>query len=201
MEKQYVETVEHYDLLIDEENDPVYDPPRVRDYMNKWDGEVFLDRLCLNGTETVLEIGVGTGRIAVRVADRCRAFYGIDFSKKTISRAKENLSAFENVTLINADFLTYEFDRNFDVIYSTLTFMHIKNKAAAIQKAAALLADSGRFVLGIDKDQNTEIEFGSRIVKIYPDNPEMIKRLMADAGLTITSIDETEFAYIFSAVK
>ena len=31
----------HYDLLIDEGQDPVCDPPLLQEYMNKWDGELF----------------------------------------------------------------------------------------------------------------------------------------------------------------
>ena len=63
----------------------------------------------LNKDKSVLEIGVGTGRLAVRVAPLCGEFYGVDISSKTIERAKENLSEFENVKLTCADFLSYEF--------------------------------------------------------------------------------------------
>ena len=31
------EIIQHYDLLIDENNDPVHDPKPLRDYMDKWD--------------------------------------------------------------------------------------------------------------------------------------------------------------------
>ena len=59
---------EHYDLLIEEGNDPVYDNERLKDYMNKWDGQIFIESMKLNKNKTVLEIGVGTGRIAVKTA-------------------------------------------------------------------------------------------------------------------------------------
>ncbi len=42
----------------------------------------------LNCSKSVLEIGVGTGRLAVRVAPLCGEFYGVDISFKTIERAK-----------------------------------------------------------------------------------------------------------------
>ena len=66
--------IKHYDLLIDENNDPVHDPKPLRDYMDKWDGQVFIDSLKLDKSKSVLEIGVGTGRLAVRVALKCREF-------------------------------------------------------------------------------------------------------------------------------
>ena len=86
------EIIRHYDLLIDENNDPVHDPKPLQDYMDKWDGQNFIDKMELNKDKSVLEIGVGTGRLAVRVAPLCGRFYGVDISPKTIERAKENLS-------------------------------------------------------------------------------------------------------------
>lgn len=114
----------HYDLLVEENNDPVCDPEPLRKYMDKWDGQQFIDSLLLTKEKSVLEIGVGTGRLAVRVAPECREFCGIDLSPKTVKRAKENLKKQTNVTLVCGDFMSYEFGRKFDVIYSSLTFMH-----------------------------------------------------------------------------
>ena len=77
----------------------------------------------LDSSKTVLEIGVGTGRIAIRVAPLCKEFTGIDISPKTIVRAKEHLSEYNNVNLICGNFNEFEFNDSFDVIYSSLTFI------------------------------------------------------------------------------
>ena len=79
----------HYDILIDENNDPVHDPEPLKEYMDKWDGQDFINNMNLNFDKSVLEIGVGTGRLAVRVAPLCKSFCGIDISPKTIERARE----------------------------------------------------------------------------------------------------------------
>ena len=191
----------HYDLMIDESNDPVHDPKPLQDYMDKWDGQEFIDNMQLNDSKTVLEIGVGTGRLAVRTAPLCRMFIGIDISPKTIDRAKENLLQYCNTTLVCDDFLYHRFNQTFDVIYSSLTFMHIKEKQRAINKVTALLKDGGRFVLSIDKNQDEFIEYGTRKIKIYPDNAEKIAQMFIDAGLTLLDRYETEFAIIFSGEK
>ena len=83
------DVINHYDSLIDENNDPVFDPEPLKEYMDKWDGKVFLDALTLDDTKSVLEIGVGTGRLALRTAPRCKEFYGIDISPKTIKKAQK----------------------------------------------------------------------------------------------------------------
>ena len=193
------DVIRHYDLMIDENNDPVRDPEPLRQYMDKWDGQEFIDTLQLTKEKSVLEIGVGTGRLAVRVAPECREFCGIDLSPKTVKRAKENLKEQTNVTLFCGDFMSYEFERKFDVIYSSLTFMHIKEKPAAINKVKLLLKDGGRFVLSIDKNQSDTIDYGTRKIQVYPDCKEDIAKYMIDSGMKLAEMLETEFAYIFLA--
>lgn len=192
---------DHYDALIDEDNDPVHDPAPLRDYMDKWDGQTFLDALALTGTESVLEIGVGTGRLAVKIAPLCSRFTGIDLSPKTAERARENLAGRPDVTVLTGDFTEFAFDDAFDVICSSLTFMHIEDKQTAVSKAASLLSSGGRLVISIDKNPASAIECGTRQVKIYPDTPAAISLCMKNAGLTDITVTGTEFAFIISAIK
>ena len=67
-----VDVITHYDLLVDEGNDPVCDPEPLKQYMDKWDGQAFIDALQLDKTKSVFEIGVGTGRLAKRVLPFCK---------------------------------------------------------------------------------------------------------------------------------
>lgn len=193
--------IAHYDLLIDENNDPVHDPEPLRSYMDKWDGQPFIDKMQLDNTKSVLEIGVGTGRLALRTAPLCGSFTGIDLSPKTIERAKENLSHLTNATLINADFTTHDFPDKFDVIYSSLTFMHIQDKQSAITKISSLLNTGGTFLLSIDKKPSDFIDMGTRKLKIYPDDPAEIRSCLNFANLALIEQYETDLAVIFSAAK
>lgn len=191
----------HYDALINEGNDPVHDPEPLKAYMDKWDGQEFIDKMKLNKAKSVLEIGVGTGRLAVRVAPFCGRFVGIDISEKTIERAKENLKSTCNADLICADFLNYEFGEKYDIVYSSLTFMHIKEKQRAINKIFNLLNNNGLFVLSIDKNQSCEIDAGFSKVSVFPDKHEEIELYIEKAGFVLLEKYETEFAHIFVAKK
>lgn len=191
----------HYDLLINENNDPVHDSEPLRDYMDKWDGQEFIESLELNKTKFVLEIGVGTGRLAIRIAPLCSHFTGVDLSAKTIIKAKENLVNIKNIDLLCADFLTADLGRTFDVIYSSLTFMHIKEKQKAIDKAFELLNHNGIFALSIDKNPDDVIDAGVSKISVYPDSPAEIENCIQSLGLTIVKQYETEFAHIFIAKK
>ena len=79
-----------------------------------------MDLMELDESKTVLEIGVGTGRLAIKTAGCCRWLTGIDISPKTIERARENLQHCLNISLICDDFITHQFTETFDVVYSSL---------------------------------------------------------------------------------
>ena len=195
------EVQKHYDSLIDEGNDPFRDPPTLRAYMDKWDGDVFLKAMELDGQKNVLEIGIGTGRLAARVAPRCRRLTGIDISPKTIDRARENLGHLSNICFLCGDFLTHSFEETYDVVYSSLTFLHFRDKAYVIHKVAELLNAGGRFVVSLDKHPATVLHFGSRSLPLFPDDPDIFCRLLEASALSVRSRLETDFAYILVAEK
>ena len=193
--------ITHYDLLIDENNDPFRDPPPLQEYMNGWDGELFLESLELSKNKNVLEIGIGTGRIAVKVAPYCIRLTGIDISPKTIERAKENLKEHTNIVFVCDDFNDYPFSETFDVIYSSLTMMHFRYKKQVIAKIDALLNKDGIFCLSIDKNQSDYIDMGTRKVRVYPDTLENIKSLIMATAMSVTMVFETDNAYIIVSNK
>lgn len=196
-----IDVIIHYDLLIEEQNDPFRDPPALQEYMSKWDGKPFLDALELSGDKSVLEFGIGTGRIAVKVAPYCLKMTGIDISPKTIERAKDNLKELGNVYLICADFTCYEFCETFDIIYSTLTMMHFKNKEAVINKVDKLLNNDGIFCLSIDKNTSEFIDMGTRVLRIYPDTLENILSIISKSEMSVVNVIETDNAYIVISKK
>lgn len=189
----------HYNRLIDENDDPVCDPPALRAHMDKWDGKIFLSALQADKRKSALEIGVGTGRLAVKTAPLFGSFTGIDLSEKTLERAKTHLAQYAP-RLICADFLVFPFAQAFDVVYSSLTFFHIKDKRAAFEKVFSLLKPHGRFVLSTDKSQNTKLVCGDRTIPLYPDEPTATQNLLLSLGFSIERT-ETEFAHIFIATK
>jgi len=202
MEKISVSVKEHYDLLIQEGNDPLNDPPVLQNYMNKWDGQLFIDALALNQDRNVLEIGVGTGRLAKKVLEiGCAYFTGIDLSLASIDRAKENLSVHSNISLVQGDFIAYQFPRAFDIVYCSLTLFHFKDKKTFIQKVAGLLHAKGQFVLSIPKEKEFVINFGSREIELYPDDLNVLNLLLTENGLVTLNIIDVEFAYILVSQK
>lgn len=190
------EIINHYDLLIDEGNDPVNDPIELKEYIDKWDGKDFELALNLSCEEDVLEIGVGTGRLALRNIEKCKKFTGIDISHKTIETCKKHLKN-HRFELICDNFLTYQFNETFDVIYSSLTFIHFNDKDEVLDKCYKLLNENGRLIVSIEKSQNEVLDYGSRQLTIYPITKHSFLNLAYLSGFRIIEIKEVEFAYIF----
>ncbi len=61
---------------------------------------IIADRLGIAGSDRVLEVGVGVGRIAEHLAPVCRSFAGVDVSANMVRFAKERLARFDNVSLL-----------------------------------------------------------------------------------------------------
>ena len=191
----------YYDLLADEGNDPVNDPEPLRSYMDRWDGDEFIALTELRPTDNVLELGVGTGRLALRIAPRCAHFVGIDISKKSIELARRHLADLDNVSLHEADIADFKYSTKFDVIYSSLVFMHIEKKREVIERIPSMLKPGGRFVLSIDKSSDRYIDLGTRRIAIYPDDPLLTEEYLRSSGLTLTHHLSTPFAHIFSCLR
>ena len=191
----------YYDLLIENGNDPVLDGEELARYMDGYDGDRFVQLLDLTDGTTVLEIGCGTGRMAKKVVNRCKSYTGIDLSKKTITVAKSHFGSVDNARFLTGDFLTYQFTTTFDTVFSTLTFMHIKNKVGAIEKAYSLINYGGNFVLSLDKDKRDYIDAGFGGITLYPDDENEIRRILEQIGFVDIAVEETELAHIIRANK
>ena len=169
--------------------------------MERWDGAPFMELLSLDGTQSVLEPGVGTGRLARRVAPRCRHLTGIDLSPATVARARAHLSGYGNTTLLCGDFMTFPFRETFDRVYASLFLFHIRDKAAALARMASLLAPGGRLVLSVSLDRAEWLDMNGRRLPLYPDDPDRTASLLRAAGLVLTDTVPVEAALLLAAGK
>lgn len=191
----------NYDFLISQDNDPCRDGPELRAYMDKFDGQIFLAALDLAKTDRVLEIGVGSGRLAQQVLGKCREFTGIDLSAPTLAKARQNLTGQAGLQLITGNFLTYPFNSQFELIFSSLTIWHIRDKAALYKKAYQLLAPGGRFVFTISRKQDRQLGYPGSKLELYPDNPAETEGLLQLNGFIVKERLLTEYSLIFVAEK
>jgi SAM-dependent methyltransferase len=168
MNSGWVDARKHYDTLIREDNDPFFDPPEAQHYMQRWDGPRFWGAIGDLEGRHVLEVGIGTGRLARMALVRgCAHLTGIDLSPLTIERARTNLSAFSNTELLVADITRFRRPGAYDLAYSVLTWMHIEDKRAALENTVAALRHGGRLVLSVAQPE-TVLEYGRTRLRLFP---------------------------------
>jgi SAM-dependent methyltransferase len=106
----------------------------------------------LAGQGAALELGIGTGRIALPLARRGIRVYGIDLSEAMVARLRAKPGG-EQVTVTIGDFATTTVDGRFSVAY--LVFNTIMNlttqdgQVACFQNVAAQLDPGGCFVIEV----------------------------------------------------
>ncbi|WJV51695.1 class I SAM-dependent DNA methyltransferase [Streptomyces flavofungini] len=97
-----------------------------------------------------LEIGVGTGRIAVPLSEKVGAVTGLDASHEMLDGLAKAPSS-TNVIPVQADIRTYTEERTYGLIYGVCGVISLltspEDQQAAIQRAAELLAPGGRLVI------------------------------------------------------
>jgi SAM-dependent methyltransferase len=128
----------------DESSGEMFDPAVVEPAV------VFLAELA--GTGAALELGIGTGRIALPLAERGIRVHGVDLSEAMVARMRAKPGG-EEIPVTIGDFATTTVDETFALAY--LVFNTIVNltsqdeQVACFQNAAAHLEPGGAFVIEV----------------------------------------------------
>jgi len=129
------------------------DPDHVSGYDRKaaFDPAEDLAVLCARGVgpdSTLIDLGAGTGTLALAAAPSCRRVIAVDISPAMVEtiRARAADAGAHNVVAVQAGFLTYAHDGDpVDAIYTRNALHHLPDtwKAVALRRMADLLVTGG----------------------------------------------------------
>jgi cyclopropane fatty-acyl-phospholipid synthase-like methyltransferase len=114
-----------------------------------------------------LEFGIGTGRIALPLAERVVRVHGIDDSEAMVARLRSKPGA-EDIGVTIGDFATTRVEGQFSLVY--LVFNTIFNlvtqdaQVACFENAAAHLENGGRFVIETGVPELQNLPLGQTII-------------------------------------
>ena len=143
----------------DETSNAMFDPAVVEPAVD------FLAGLAEGGR--ALELGVGTGRIALPLAARGVPVHGIDLSRAMVRRLRAKPGG-EGIEVTVGDFATTRVEGSFRLAYIVWnTIMNLTTQAeqvACFRNAAAHLEPGGRFVVEVGVPDLRRLPYGERFV-------------------------------------
>jgi SAM-dependent methyltransferase len=135
---------EHVAARYDESAADMFDPAKVGPVVE------FLAELASDGS--ALELGIGTGRIALPLAQRGIRVHGIDLSEAMVAQLRAKPGA-NKIDVTIGDFATTAVERRFSVAYLVFnTIMNLTSQdeqVACFQNVAAHLQPGGCFVIEV----------------------------------------------------
>ena len=150
------EVAAHYDAS--EEQDPMFSPEAINPVVD------FLVELAGDGL--ALELGIGTGRIALPLAERGVPVHGIDLSEAMVARLRAKPGA-DKIDVTIGDFATTRVDGTFAVayvVYNTIQNLTTQDaQVACFQNVAAHLEPGGCFVIEVGLPDLQRLPFGETI--------------------------------------
>lgn len=136
----YIEEVKVYDLQMKKLRDTESESKSIRELLK------------IENCDSVLEIGTGTGELALNISAHCKKVVAIDISKTMIhfARMKAENQNKKNIQFCNAGFLTYNNQNElFNVIITQLALHHLPDywKMIALKRIHAMLKEDGKLYL------------------------------------------------------
>lgn len=114
--------------------------------------QFYLDEI-QNAGGSVLEAGVGTGRIFLPALAARADVYGIDYSPQMLERLKEKLDEKEHSRLFNGDIRNFKLDKKFKLIISPFrVFQHlltVDDQLKALNCLYDHLEEGGRLIFDV----------------------------------------------------
>jgi SAM-dependent methyltransferase len=142
----------------DETSDDMFEPAVVDATVNFLAG--------LAGEGAALELGIGTGRVALPLAERGVAVHGIDLSEAMVARMRAKPGG-DRIPVAIGDFATTRLDGDFSLaylVYNTINNLTTQDEqVACFENVAAHLRSSGCFVIEVGVPSLQRLPFGETI--------------------------------------
>lgn len=157
--------------------------------------KIVLPLLEQNKDLKILDIGCGTGQLIGEISEQYGAvdYLGIDVAKNMIEIARQNNRG-DRIRFLNVAVDEFVCEEKFDMIICTHAFPYFPDKAAVMQKMAALCKKGGMVIIVSSSTNNLKDLLANLIVKTRTSKARYLsiaqmKRLFASAGFEVMRVD------------
>lgn len=128
----------------------------------KWASEL-IERLALQGDESLLDIGCGDGKITAKLSQTLSRgkVVGIDVSRDMIELASKNFpqDQYPNLIFKQMDATAISLSENFDIAFSNATLHWVKDQMRVLKGTKAVLKRSGKILFQMGGRGNADEVF------------------------------------------
>lgn len=152
-------------------------------------------------TQTILDIGCGTGSVDFYLASNHHQVTGIDISKRAIDACKQNakkLGLVKETTFVQTTVENFRTRKKFDIVICLEVIEHLSNDKKALKKIHALLKKGGLLIMSTPS-VNAPLyrigfldKFDKRVGHLRRYSMTSITRKVTNAGFKIVESHKTE---------
>lgn len=159
--------------------------------------KAILQALELNPQLRALDVGAGTGRLSILLADRIGSAVVTDPSAGMVQVARQRIEEAglsDRLRAVQADLTTDQLDGTYDVVWSSMAFHHVPDLDQLLRSVAGLLVDGGRLAIA-DLDQDPDGAFHADKVDFDGhhgfDRERITKQLTRAGFVNVSFVDAT----------
>lgn len=155
-------------------------------YLNSFEQNKLLPMLGDVSDKKVLDIGAGTGRLAVYLQNRGADVTALDVSEKMLEIVKRKNKKVKTV-IGNAESLPFD-DNYFDIAVAAFLIVHLKDPAKFFDEVYRVLKDDGIFVVTNINQKDPPLvktEKEEIIIESFYHRPEKIKEILESLAFKI----------------
>ena len=145
------------------------------------------------GDLDVLDLGCGTGLNGVQWRPQARRLVGVDLSEPMVARARARRRYDTLETAEITAWLAREPTERFDVIVACDTLIYFGDLAQVVEPARRHLAPGGIVAFSVERGETDPFTLSDS--GRFTHHPDHVARVVATAGLTLVSLDETCVRY------
>lgn len=155
-------------------------------YWDSFEKDMVLPMLGDLKNKKVLDIGAGTGRLSIKMANAGAQVTALDISEEMLKKLHVQCSMF-NIVVGDAESLPFA-DESFDIVIATFLIVHLKDPRCFFDEVYRVLKDGGLFlVTNINQRKAPSVKTKDGLIEIesYYHRPEAVIEVLEELAFSV----------------